>query len=106
MTVVCGQGSEISGEELLPKKSLPARRHHADGRRGPAWAEAAAVVAAAIKSRPAPAVTDVPVIIQVSPLALAARIRAKDRQAVGLLKPRPIARKKSIAVPAAHRMHL
>ena len=48
-------------------KSLPAGRHHADRRRGPARAEAAAVIAAAIKSRPAPAVADV-AVMPVAPL--------------------------------------
>ena len=40
------------------KSLLPAGRHHADRRRGPARAEAAAVLAAAIKSRLAPAVLE------------------------------------------------
>ena len=44
----------------LKARSLPAGRHHADRRRGPARAEAAAVAAAAIKSRPAPAVWTLP----------------------------------------------
>ena len=39
---------------------LPAGRHHADRRRGPARAEAAAVPTPAIKSRPAPAVGTLP----------------------------------------------
>src|SRR4051812_46534709 len=49
--------------------SIAAVRHHADRRVGPARTEAAAIVAAAIEARPAPAVADIAVPVDVAPLA-------------------------------------
>src|SRR6185436_3291172 len=83
----------------LKIKSLPARRHHADRRVGPARAEAAAVVAAAIESGPAPAVADVAVVIDVARFA-PRRLFTHDRHALALRQRWPVARQVAIAVPA------
>src|SRR5436190_23740253 len=93
---------KISAEE---NESLPARRHHADRLRGPARTEAAAVIAAAIKSRMAPAVAGVAVVVPVAPLALGTRVGADDGQAIGFRELRPIAGKKSVAMPQPLRAH-
>ena len=82
--------------------SLPAGRHHSDRCRGPARAEAAAVPAAAVEARIAPAVIDVTVGSRRSAIVAADAAALPEHRPCRLeaVDPRAIAREEAITAPA------